>query len=217
MQECRLVKNEEKNMDDMTSAERALRYGELKLLRDMKKTHKEEDSRKRKVLKKDMWEIEDNLDVEDDSVDIRDIDFRLRHNQRQVKVKIILDHIVKLVKVYNIFFQQLLKGSTAISYKDLTMLKIILSSGLYPHIAIADEFNSCKVKMNNLCFSEILINFNYLVLFYFICRLVFLNDTLYLFIIFNIIRIHIYILFFYRLLRNIYFILKVDRLYRFIL
>lgn len=27
------------------------------------------------------------------------------------------------------------------------MLKIILSSGLYPHIAIADEFNSCKVKI----------------------------------------------------------------------
>lgn len=71
----------------MTSAERALRHGELKLLRDMKKVHKEEDSRKRKVLKKDMWEIEDNLDAEDDSVDIRDIDFRLRHNQRQVKVK----------------------------------------------------------------------------------------------------------------------------------
>lgn len=46
----------------------------------------------------------------------------------------------------NFLFQQLLKGSTAISYKDLTMLKIILSSGLYPHIAIADEFNSLKVK-----------------------------------------------------------------------
>lgn len=83
------MKNEEKNMDDMTSAERALRHGELKLLRGMKKTHKEEDSRKRKILKKDMWEIEDNLDAEDDSVDIRDIDFRMRHNQRQVKVKTI--------------------------------------------------------------------------------------------------------------------------------
>lgn len=84
-------------MDDMTSAERALRHGELKLLRGMKKTHKEEDSRKRKVLKKDMWEIEDNLDAEDDSVDIRDIDFRLRHNQRQVKVKNI--YLVKKIKI----------------------------------------------------------------------------------------------------------------------
>lgn len=82
-------------MDDMTSAERALRHGELKLLRNMKKTHKEEDSRKRKVLKKDMWEIEDNLDYEDDSVDIRDIDFRLRNNQRQVKVKTIAN-IIKI-------------------------------------------------------------------------------------------------------------------------
>lgn len=75
-------------MNDMTSSERALRHGELKLLNNMKKTHKEEDTKKRKVLKKDMWEIENNLDAEDDSVDIRDIDFRLRHNQRQVKVKI---------------------------------------------------------------------------------------------------------------------------------
>lgn len=74
----------------MTSAERALRHGELKLLRSMKKTHKEQDSRKRKILKKDMWEIEDNLDAEDDSVDIRDIDFRMRHNQRQVKVKTLI-------------------------------------------------------------------------------------------------------------------------------
>lgn len=73
-------------MDDMTSAERALRHGELKLLRNMKKTHKEEESRKRKVLKKDVWTVEENLDAEDDTVDIRDIDFRLRHNQRQVKV-----------------------------------------------------------------------------------------------------------------------------------
>lgn len=32
------------------------------------------------------------------------------------------------------------------------MLKIILSSGLYPHIAIADEFNSCKVKKVNINF-----------------------------------------------------------------
>ncbi|XP_027848814.2 probable ATP-dependent RNA helicase DHX34 [Aphis gossypii] len=134
LDECGLVKNEEKNMDDMTSAERALRHGELKLLRGMKKTHKEEDSRKRKVLKKDMWEIEDNLDAEDDSVDIRDIDFRLRHNQRQVK--------------------QLLKGSTAISYKDLMMLKIILSSGLYPHIAISDEFNSLKTTKEHLFHTE---------------------------------------------------------------
>lgn len=92
-------------MDDMTSAERALRHGELKLLRDMKKTHKEEDSRKRKVLKKDMWEIEDNLDAEDDSVDIRDIDFRLRHNQRQVKVKNIMFTLLKtkITEVQHVF------------------------------------------------------------------------------------------------------------------
>jgi len=95
-------------MDNMTSSERALRHGELKLLRDMKKSHKEENARKRKVLKKDMWEIEDNLDAEDDSVDIRDIDFRLRHNQRQVKVIITIDNVksiqIKINGIKLIFF-----------------------------------------------------------------------------------------------------------------
>lgn len=35
-------------------------------------------------------------------------------------------------------------GATACSYQDLTTLKLILVSGLYPQIAIPDEFNYCK-------------------------------------------------------------------------
>jgi len=46
--------------------------------------------------------------------------------------------------------QNLLSGSSACSYKDLMMLKLILCSGLYPQLAIADEFNYCKVS-KKLC------------------------------------------------------------------
>lgn len=44
------------------------------------------------------------------------------------------------------FLQNLVQGSTACSYRDLITLKLILISGLYPQVAIPDEFNYCKVK-----------------------------------------------------------------------
>lgn len=37
-----------------------------------------------------------------------------------------------------------MSGATACSYRDLMTLKLILVSGLYPQIAIADEFNYLK-------------------------------------------------------------------------
>ena len=40
--------------------------------------------------------------------------------------------------------RDLLEGSKAYSYKDLTILKLILSSGLYPQLALGDEFNGAK-------------------------------------------------------------------------
>jgi len=55
---------------------------------------------------------------------IKDIDFKLRNDSSKVR--------------------QLLTSSSAVSYKDLTMLKLILTSGLYPQLAVADEHNSYK-------------------------------------------------------------------------
>jgi len=40
--------------------------------------------------------------------------------------------------------RDLLEGTKAYSYKDLNMLKLILTSGLYPQLAVADEFNGGK-------------------------------------------------------------------------
>lgn len=111
----------------MTSTERAMRHGELKLLKSLKRNYKQNEPRKRKQLKVDTFEIqfEDNEDNEEP--DIKDIEFRMRNDSNQV--------------------QNLLTASTACSYKDLTMLKLILCSGLYPQFACADEYNYCKVNI----------------------------------------------------------------------
>lgn len=111
----------------MTSAERTMRHGELKLLKSLKRNYKQNECRKRKQLKVNTFDIqlEDN-DEDNGELDIKDIEFRMRNDSNQV--------------------QNLLTATTACSYKDLTMLKLILCSGLYPQFACADEFNYCKVK-----------------------------------------------------------------------
>lgn len=121
------MKNLPEPNSSMTSTERAMRHGELKLLKSLKRTYKQSAPRKRKQLKLESFDIqlEDN-DHDDGEIDIKDVEFRMRNDPNQV--------------------QSLLTAATACSYKDLTMLKLILCSGLYPQFASADEFNYCKVK-----------------------------------------------------------------------
>merc|ERR1719249_649473 len=64
------------------------------------------------------------LDEDDGTLDIKDIEFRMRNDSAKVRT--------------------LLESSKAYSYKDLTILKLILCSGLYPQFAIGDEFNHAK-------------------------------------------------------------------------
>jgi len=105
----------------MTSAERMARHGELRQLKDLKKTMNKQE-RKKKTLR--VGETEEFDDQDDNEVDMKDVDFRMRNDSSRVR--------------------QLLESSKAVSYKDLNMLKLILTSGLYPQIAIADEFNNYK-------------------------------------------------------------------------
>ncbi|CAK9825387.1 Probable ATP-dependent RNA helicase DHX34 [Anthophora retusa] len=125
LQDCSLLKSLPEPNSSMSSAERAIRHGELKLLKSLKRTYKQSEPRKRKQLKVESFDvqIEDN-DHCDEEIDIKDIEFRMRNDPNQV--------------------QSLLTAATACSYKDLTMLKLILCSGLYPQFACADEFNYCK-------------------------------------------------------------------------
>ncbi|XP_029161453.1 probable ATP-dependent RNA helicase DHX34 isoform X2 [Nylanderia fulva] len=131
LQDCKLLKSLPEPNSSMTSAERAIRHGELKLLKSLKRTYKQSESRRRKQLKVNKFNIqlEDN-DDDNGELDIKDIEFRMRNDSSQV--------------------QNLLTASTACSYKDLTMLKLILCSGLYPQFACADEFNYCKSMSEQL-------------------------------------------------------------------
>ncbi|XP_020296312.1 probable ATP-dependent RNA helicase DHX34 isoform X2 [Pseudomyrmex gracilis] len=131
LQDCSLLKSLPEPNSSMTSAERAMRHGELKLLKSLKRTYKQSEPRRRKQLKVEKFDIqlEDN-DEDNGELDIKDIEFRMRNDSSQV--------------------QNLLTASTACSYKDLTMLKLILCSGLYPQFACADEFNYCKSMSEQL-------------------------------------------------------------------
>lgn len=133
LKDCNLMnnQNQEQNLS-MSSSERALRHGELKLLKSMKRTYKQaSNSRKRKMLKVDEFHLQLDTEHDNEEIDIKDVEFRMRNDASQV--------------------QNLLNASNACSYKDLTMLKLILCSGLYPQFAIADEFNYCK-SMNEQLF-----------------------------------------------------------------
>ncbi|XP_052902856.1 probable ATP-dependent RNA helicase DHX34 [Anopheles moucheti] len=124
LQDCGLM--ESQNNDHLSSAERAIRNGELRQLKELRKAHRMEAPRKRKLLKSDPWGLGEDGDEEadDGKVDIRDVEFRLSHDSSKL--------------------QHLVTGATACSYRDLMTLKLILVSGLYPQVAIADEFNYCK-------------------------------------------------------------------------
>ncbi|XP_072767032.1 probable ATP-dependent RNA helicase DHX34 [Anoplolepis gracilipes] len=131
LQDCKLLKSLPEPNSSMTSAERAIRHGELKLLKSLKRTFKQNEPRKRKQLKVETFDIQLEDNDDNGELDIKDIEFRMRNDSSQV--------------------QNLLTASTACSYKDLTMLKLILCSGLYPQFACADEYNYCK-SMNEQLF-----------------------------------------------------------------
>ncbi len=126
LEQAGLMKKDEADaLSRMSSSERASRHGELKQLREMKKEQmQKEGPRSKKFLKVSDGLAAAGAEEEEDAVDLKDIEFRLRHDGRKVK--------------------HLLEGTRAYTYKDLTVLKLIVSAGLYPKLAVADEFNGSK-------------------------------------------------------------------------
>ena len=78
-----------------------------------KEYHKNEGSKKKKVLSMREMEIvgEDGEGELDTNIDIKDVEFRMKNDDRKMK--------------------DLLESSKAYTYKDLTLLKLILSSGIF--------------------------------------------------------------------------------------
>lgn len=72
------------NDGELNARERIIRKGELRQLKQMRREHKHEAPKKRK-LKMNQYTIE-NEDEDDDQVDIRDVDFRLSNDATKIDV-----------------------------------------------------------------------------------------------------------------------------------
>ncbi|XP_018573100.1 probable ATP-dependent RNA helicase DHX34 [Anoplophora glabripennis] len=114
---------------ELSSGERAIRHGELKRLKSMRYELKNESkARTRKRLKFEMYGAPE--DEAGGRSDIRDVEFRIANDFKRL--------------------QKLLNEASPDSHKDLMMLKLILTSGLYPQIAVEDEHNSSKTVSEKL-------------------------------------------------------------------
>lgn len=113
--------------EDLSSEQRAIRHGELKQLKSLRYKLKTEKKSERKQLK---YEVFDGEKEEEEKTDLRDVEFRISNDFKRL--------------------QKLLNEASADSYKDLILLKLILTSGLYPQIAVEDEFNSSKTVAEKL-------------------------------------------------------------------
>ncbi|KAG1657328.1 putative ATP-dependent RNA helicase DHX34 [Nymphon striatum] len=130
LKDCEFLENNDVSRN-LTSIERTQRHGEMKHLKKMKFSY-HNAPRTRKVLKLDFdFEIGDAVDDDnDDDIDIKDVEFRMSNNDRQMKA---------LVDISN-----------SVSNADLTVLKVIVCSGIFPSVAIADEHNSYKPDSEQL-------------------------------------------------------------------
>lgn len=89
----------EQPSEKMTSSERAMRHGELKLLRSMKREYKNEAPRKRTLLKVDPFEVCGEEEEEKKGVDIKDVEFRLRNDSSQLQVNQTINNLLHVVEI----------------------------------------------------------------------------------------------------------------------
>lgn len=80
---------ETQDVGELSSGERAIRNGEVRQLRQMRREQRNEAPRKRKLLKSDPWGLhgDGDDDENDGAVDIRDIEFRLSHDTSKINVR----------------------------------------------------------------------------------------------------------------------------------
>ncbi|XP_060533049.1 probable ATP-dependent RNA helicase DHX34 isoform X1 [Cylas formicarius] len=115
----------------LTSGERAIRYGELKHLKSLRHSLKNESKlQRRKQLKYEMYNFGEDVDESESRTDLRDVEFRISNDFKRL--------------------QKLLNEASADGFRDLMLLKLILTSGFYPQIAVEDEHNSSKTVSERL-------------------------------------------------------------------
>ncbi|XP_015771994.1 PREDICTED: probable ATP-dependent RNA helicase DHX34 [Acropora digitifera] len=129
LRDHRLLDSVERDADD--DYEREDEEEKRRQLKKLKRDHRK-SSRKTKMLK--LGEDENAESDEDNSTDIRDLEFKLTHD-----------------------LDKLQAGSIArrsFTLREINLLKVILCSGLYPNFAIPDEGNTCKRDSEQLFHSQ---------------------------------------------------------------
>lgn len=77
--------------ENLSSAERAVRNGEVRTLRALKREHKMSAPNKRKVIRQKDLDREEDFD--EPGRDIRDVEFRLSNDSRKLDVSIYCTYI----------------------------------------------------------------------------------------------------------------------------
>ena len=85
------------NYTSVSSADRIRRHGEVKLLRKMKREYDRKAPKRRKLLKIDGRSDEES---DDNELDVKDVEFRLSHDRRQVEVRIDFSHKLLYSEVF---------------------------------------------------------------------------------------------------------------------
>ncbi|XP_053865756.1 probable ATP-dependent RNA helicase DHX34 [Malaclemys terrapin pileata] len=111
------------------SSARQSRHRERRELHRLRRRHEETEGRKRKVLKLREGEAGSSSDEGEGAgragppgVDIQDVKFKLRHNVDELQAA----------------------AGAALSSHQLALLKLVLCRGLYPQLAVPDQYNSCR-------------------------------------------------------------------------
>ncbi|EMP28246.1 Putative ATP-dependent RNA helicase DHX34 [Chelonia mydas] len=106
---------------------RQSRHRERRELHRLRQRHEETEGRKRKVLRLQEGEAGSSSDegasrTGPSGVDIQDVKFKLRHNVDELQAA----------------------SGAALSSHQLALLKLVLCRGLYPQLAVPDQYNSCR-------------------------------------------------------------------------
>ncbi|CAM5172692.1 unnamed protein product [Eretmochelys imbricata] len=106
---------------------RQSRHRERRELHRLRQRHEETEGRTRKVLRLQEGEAGSSSDegasgTGPSGVDIQDVKFKLRHNVDELQAA----------------------SGAALSSHQLALLKLVLCRGLYPQLAVPDQYNSCR-------------------------------------------------------------------------
>ncbi|XP_035824394.1 probable ATP-dependent RNA helicase DHX34 isoform X2 [Aplysia californica] len=120
-----LLDGGEERQHYLTSEQRRAQHGERKRLGELKK-EKMRERKRRKVLtlEDEDYQVSDGEEDGKEGNDIKDLEFRLSNDLNQL--------------------QETSNRSRSFTLRDVNLMKIILCSGIYPQVAIADDCNTYK-------------------------------------------------------------------------